>query len=312
MNLFKFKSLLGALAMMALILTSCSDDSTNPETPGAKPEAVDSVAATSINNTTVALKWKVSASESDALFKCYVVDVLKEDGTPSPIASKTFSKGTNRVEIAGLEEGTVYMFQIRAQFTTDSLSTAKTIKWSPATRFTKNDNDNDILIYEYASSFGSGLSLFDEAAGAPKNLTAASKTDWQIGIDTRDNKLVFGSASQINIGTGTPTAKTEISNNYWLATSLNSVFDSEALSTGTFTEVAYDLNAIDTGDNNLVLIAKITKGTKVNYAKIMIIKDPTTKSFLWPSTSGSNNKYVKLEISYQKGDNVPYAKKSVK
>lgn len=311
MNLFKFKSLLGALAMMALILTSCSDDSTNPVTPGAKPDPVASIEATSTGSTTVQLKWGASPSATDALFKGYVVDVLKEDGSPTPIASKTYGTSSSTAEITGLEEGTVYTFQIRAQFTTDSLSTAKTIKWSPATRFTQNENEKDILIFEYASDFGSGLRIFDETSKFPKNLKSSSKADWHIGIDTRNGKLIFGSASEISFGTGTPTDSTLISDKYWEASSLNSVFDSEALNAGTFSARAVDLSTMNV-KGNIVFVVKIKNGTRVNYAKVMVIKNKTTESFLWPSTTGTNNRFIKLEISYQKGNDIPYAKFPVK
>lgn len=303
----KFKPLffLASFLFAFLMFTACEEttDTTEPTPQVAGP---DSMKATSINETTVRLRWKLSPDESKTYFKDYVLYI-----SPGAFAPKIIPKGTNTFDVTGLSDGTVYTFELRARNTEDkeSVGSAK-IQWSPAFRFTKNINDEAIRVYETASQFGSGLQLYDPSSGKPRTLKVASGEFWNLGLYTKSGEVSLYTANYIanqklyNFPTN-PSYITEISEDLFLTNTLDNVFDSQALNARNFSQNYY-LDLTDADFRNGVVIIVRTKApgqTDWNYAKVLIKPGPAG---LLQGTP--DNRYIECEISYQKKVGVPYAK----
>lgn len=300
MKFLKFYHILISLALISLFFTACDETTTTPDEP--VPQPPTNLRATTLDSSTIKIAWNHSPSKDTSIFMGYVLEITP--GTFQPI---NISKDQNTYTIRNLNEGTIYTFKLYAKFTNGKESaTPATVQWSPATRFTTNVNDQPIRIYEYASSFGSGLNIFDETGGKPKTLTVANKNKWNVGIDTRNNRLIFASADKITFGTGTPEAPAEIGDKYWETNSLNDIYDSQALNVGVnFQSRELDLNQLDLDpEKGVAFILRIKRGTNYYYAKILI-KRAASGELL---QGVPDNRYIECEISYQKVANVPYAK----
>ncbi len=262
------------------------------------------VMATSKDDKSVSLKWTASADAGATDFQGYWIYVYAMGSNPGdPIE---IAKGTTEYLATGLTEGTIYNFDVHAVKTYGGnylLSPKASVKWSPASRFIMNINDDNIKMYESASSFGSGLQLFDATGGAPKTLKTSSGADWDLGIFTSGNSIWFGSASKMKArypSSFTGTAKVcQMAANKYFFNSLNELFDSQALDGQTFTESEIDLSTL-TDNKNVIFIVR-TNSPTWNYAKVMLIYND---GYLQGPTG---NKYVEVQVSYQKTAGVPYA-----
>ncbi len=301
---FKSMLLLSSFLLAILIFTAC-DNTTDTTEPNPTVAGPDSLKATSLNETTVRLRWKLSPDESKTYFKDYVLYI-----SPGAFAPRVISKGTNTIDISGLSDGTIYTFELRARNTDDkeSVGSAK-IQWSPAFRFSKNINDEPIRVYETASQFGSGLQLYDPTSGKPRTLKVASGEFWNLGVYTKGESSLY-SANYIsdnnlyNFPTQ-PSYTTEISEDIFLTNTLDNVFDSQALNARNFSKNYY-IDLADPDYKNGVVIIVRTKApgaTDWNYAKVLI--KPGTSGLLQGTP---DNRYIECEISYQKKTGVPYAK----
>lgn len=302
---FKFIVLIGVA--LAFFLNSCDENTTNPVVdPQPKPSPITNLMATSADKETVKLKFDLSPSETNTLFKDYELVV-----TPGTFAPLSIPKGNNLVSVSGLTEGTVYKFEIVARYTNDSISTPVSIEWSPATRFTANNNEAEIRIYESASSFGSGLRMFaTDPDNAPRTYTIANGGEWDLALDTRNSTIIFGSATKVDYNYATQPQPTQFFDAYFEAEGLDQLFDSQAMNAGTrdskFAERVFDLTSV-TSDKNLVFyVRKYEPGqTRYNYAKVMLKKNPSGAGYIQGT---SPNRYLEFQISYQKTADVPYAK----
>jgi hypothetical protein len=267
------------------------------------PEPPTNLQATSLSATSVKIKFDLAPADKNnwAAFKDYQLYVTGG----SPINPITIAKGINVYTATGLQEGIVYTFTLKARYSNNKESIADTkVLWSPATRFIETDNGTSINVYETPSSLGSGLQLYNATGNAPSVVTVANGSQWCLGLDTRTSgKLIFGSASEINYNySGTPMV-VEVSDKYFDGvSSLDDVFDSEALSTGNFTSSTIDLNALNS-TGGVVLIVRVKNGADWNYAKVLI--KMVGGNFL---QGASPNRYIECNVSYQKTANVPYAK----
>jgi hypothetical protein len=152
--------------------------------------------------------------------------------------------------------------------------------------------------------------MFDPTGGAPKVRTVANGDDWDLGLDTRNSKIIFGSATQIDYGyTGTPKPTQIFGEKYFEAQSLNDLFDSQAMNAGgndaKYVEKTFDITSVASSNNLIFYVRKINSSGKYNYAKVMILKNPSGAGYMQGPTS---NRYIELQISYQKTADVPYAK----
>jgi hypothetical protein len=305
MKLFSLKALIALLSIMALVLVSCEEDNTVTPDPE-KPEPVTNVQATSIDNQTIKIKWDLSPSESNTLFDQYMIEV-----TPGAFAPMYAAKNTDMYTITGLTEGEVYTITVKALYTNDEESTGASVMWSPSTRFTNSGTGNDILMYEYTSSFGSGLDLyypdpdFPEYSG-PMSWKTSDGEMWDLGLDTQNGELVIASARLIDWTSLPPVEDrkvVQIGDRIIDAQSLDEVFDSEALNVAyNFEERRIDLTQYN---SSFVLICRVVEpgNTEFTYAKVLVeYKDG---SFLQGS---SPDRYVKCTVSYQMTPGIPYAR----
>lgn len=306
LNKIKFFALIGFA--LAIVLNSCDTNSTNPtdNEKQPKPQPISNLQATSIDTNTIKLMYDLSPSETNALFQDYQLVVTP--GTNPPVV---ITKGNNLVQLTNLDEGTIYTISIVARYTNDSVSTPVSIEWSPATRFELNNNDALIRVYESASDLGNGLRLFSPAPdNAPRTYTVANGANWDLGLYTKDSKLVFGSATKIDYKYPTMPAPTQMLDEVFNTNSLNELFDSNAMNAGArdskYAETTFDLTS-PTYTNNLVFyVRKYEPGnTRYNYAKVLVKKNPNGAGYLQGS---SPNRYIEMQISYQKTPDVPFAK----
>lgn len=308
----KYLKLFTLLALMAAFgLVSCSEDTTTgPDTT--KPDKITNLVATSLNDSTVSLKWSVSASESSSLFTGYQVNVLNEDGQNISGSPDTLAKGTNMLSVQGLNAGTVYTFLIRGKFSNGNLADSVYIKWSPAFRFDMNTNDDDVLkVYELASSFGSGLQLFD-ADTYEKSVarTVGNGAKWDLGFYFSAGNIKFGSASAMTsmFNFSQAPGVTEMFATAFEANSLDEVYDSRSMNDGSrntqYDATVFDLTSLNQNSGVVFYVRKKT-GSDYNYAKVLIKKNPSGTGFIQGEPT---NRYIEVAVSYQKKTNVPYAK----
>jgi hypothetical protein len=265
---------------------------------GTPPSAPSNAMATSKNNTSVIVKWTPSTDSKVVRHKVYIYQ-----GSGAKGAYPTTTKTEDRMTITGLTEGVVYTFIVKA-VTASGMESIEdvSVDWSPASRFYENTSTK---IYEFDSDLGSGLDLYDAAAGGPVNRKATEKSKWNIGIDTRNGKLLFQSGSEITVGS-TNAQETHISLDYFdNALSLDNVFDSKAFTTGNFAARSIELLESEFNGEGVVFIVRTSEPgqTEYNYAKVLIKKDGG--KFLQGT---SPNRYIDCIISYQKVAGVPYAR----
>ncbi|MFC2130632.1 fibronectin type III domain-containing protein [Bacteroidota bacterium] len=258
------------------------------------------IMATSIDDKTIALEWTLSADDASNSFVGYRLFI----NTESPI---DYDPHTSTATIENLTEGMVYTFDLYAigtYGTEELISEVTSVQWSPASRFIEDFDEGPLRLYESASTlYGSGLQLYNTEDEAPKNLKVAGGDDWDLGLYTSGGVIEFGSAANIlaqySSYSGTP-KKCEISSTYYEVSSLSEVYDSQALDLGhEFSEGIIDLEALNTM-MNVVFIVR-TNSPEWNYAKVMVINNG---GFLQGT---ADNRYIEVEVSYQKVSGVPYA-----
>lgn len=294
MKIFKLSALFAMLAFVALSFTACEDDTTDPVVTTTIPAAPSALKAVSLSATEVGLSWTASTHADSTWFSGYELSI---SGGTTPI---TIAKTATSYTVSGLVEGTEYTFTLKSKNTAGEYSTTSvTVKWAPATRFVKNGNDDVIKVYETASSFGSGLTLYTTAAGAPMCYKTSSTVAWDLGLKTSTG-IIFGSASKLGYTTLATTPNTAQISDYALVSSLNNDYANADLSTKTFSEKTLDLSNV-TG--NVVVYARVQNGNTYNYARIFI-KAGTTGLL---QGTGSD-RYLEMEISYQKVAGSAYAK----
>jgi len=300
MKLLRLFSLLAFLSLSTLIFTACEEDTDDPVTSDKPiPSAPTNLRATSISATEVLLKWDKSASHDSSWFDGYELTVTGGNPmTPIKIGK------TDNYKVSGLQEGVVYTFTLKSVNSDNKTSTGSTsVTWSPASRF----ETDDIRMYVFESQNGSGLTIYGEN-NKPENLKASEKTKWHLGLDNRTpGALFFGPASQIDIGTGTPTDKVEIADTYWETNTLDNIFETAALNTLNFAESRINLLELDNGQTGLAFVVRILRQGQTNYNYAKVLVERGSGGFLQGS---GNDRYIKMKISYQKVAGVPYAKTS--
>ncbi|TAE20927.1 MAG: fibronectin type III domain-containing protein [Candidatus Kapaibacterium sp.] len=305
MKFSRFFSALACACLVAFALVSCENPAGGGTgtgtggggtTPIVVPPAVSGLQATSVDDTTVRLRWTAvtGATVTAATVTGYRVTVLSSTG--SVVATGTPTNSI--VDIGGLVAGRVYTFRVQAR-TRDTVSPERTIMWSPATRVRMSGTGGAVRLYESNSSFGSGLSF---QGGVATNRQVADARLWDLGLDTRPN-----TAGQASFDIGSPNAtsytafansggrRTIVSSNvYTSIDSLNQVFDTQ-LNVGT-TEQLINFN---TANRGFVMAVRTQDG---NFAKVFV---KAAGNVILQGTAP--NRYVEVEISYQPVANVPYA-----
>ncbi len=313
MKLLRTFSLFAFIAILALPFASCSEESIIDPPAADKPNPPTELMATSMNDSTVILKWTVSTSSHDSLK--YILTV--SENSTEVVTLTIEDAGTTTATVNNLTEGTEYTFELIAEFDGGEQSGKAVVTWSPASRFNLSDNDIEIKLWSFQSNFGSGLDLFngdpdnpDPDFDGPEVLVIGSKDRWDIGMSDKGQGLSIGSASKIDVGPpNTPTHVTEVSSKYFEENSLDDVFGSVALddaATHAYSENTFDLlDASLDKTKNFIFIARtqVAGQTGLNYAKIMV-KRGADGEFL---QTDDGDQYIELVISYQRKAGVPYA-----
>ncbi len=296
MRKFGMLWLILGLSVVAVLQQGC-ETTTGPSAVFV-PRPPEALYATSIDSATIAVKWDHSPDRTVAEFSGYAIKLTDPNGVV--MLDTVVPASWTQVQVTGLQEGKVYTCQV-AGATADTVGPAKTIEWSPASRFVELTTGNPVRMYESASIFGSGLDLYDPNEGGPVNLKTSSGQNWDLGLYTRDNKLIIASPTLLKqYYTSLPDnlRATQIAAEvYTNVNSLDEVFDSEALSAKSFAEREVDLSQYN---GNIVLVVKTADN---HYAKVLV--KYVNGSFLQGSEP---NRYVECEVSYQKEAGVPYAR----
>ncbi len=297
---------LSALCVLAFWVSACDKSTTTDPivTKLSPPQPASNLFALSADAQTVRIRWKASSSESDATFQDYRLRVTNAAGQTSDltVAKKTNPTAADTIyiaNIAGLTTGSVYSFAVQGR-NKDTVSSAVSVSWSPAVRLTMA-NGSTIKLYESASGFGSGLKI---QGGVPQNLTVASGSQWDIGIDTRNDannqpSYDIGSPELLSYTSITSFRKTLINRTYYVGVdSLNQVYDNQAIAATVATRISF------TAEKKGVLFSGKTQDG--NFFKVYV---KANNGALLQGTSP--NRYVEVEISYQPTANVGYALFSV-
>jgi hypothetical protein len=292
MNVSRIFSALAFVCLLGLTLSSCTDPGTGGGRTVVIPDAVSNLQATSVDAGTVRLRWTGSSAATVTGYRIITVST-----TGSVVRTQTTLNTS--LDVDSLTAGRIYTFKVQTR-TNDTVSAERTITWSPATRIRMAVSaSGKVLLYESASTFGSGLSF---QGGVAQNRQIVDAARWDIGLDTRAN-----SAGQISFDIGSPnmTSYSAFANNggrktivsssvYSTIDSLNQVFDTQ-LNIGTVEQLITFTNA----NRGFVFACRTQDG---NYAKVFV------KANAGVLLQGiSPDRYVEVEISYQPVANVPFA-----
>lgn len=308
----KAKNIFFALIAMSVIFVGCEETTDTVEKP--LPAAPTNLQATSINETTVNIKFDASSDNDSTGFVGYEIEII--DAAGNAVGTDTLTAQASAsgylTSISNLEEGKVYSFNV-SSMNDNGKSEAATVKWSPAFRLNTTINNVAIKVYGSKSQYGSGLKIYSEdefGDKGPEVLTVAKKAMWNLAFDDTQSKIRFGSADAVSVGANSdnPTNPAQISNKLYDVTSLDEVFDSQALSQGSFTSNLIDLgSSVYTSNKGIVLVFRIKNDDNTyNYGKILIKKDATDGNFVF--NDGQDDNYLDCVISYQRTSDVPYAK----
>jgi hypothetical protein len=172
------KSWMGVvLAMAAVLYSGCdkNEGSTGPITiiiAGAT-----NFRAYSLDSSRVGLMWTASVDEARSELLNYRISVRDTSG--NPLQQLTAVKGQTSAIVAGLTEGTIYVFVIRPNVTTGTAQNdSATVRWSPAKRFDFEGGTSSapIQVFETADpNRPSGLDVYSSTVNGPvtRSLTSA-------------------------------------------------------------------------------------------------------------------------------------------
>ncbi len=271
--------------------------------------------ATSKDSSSVLLVWDKSPMDkvtgNTNVFDHYHLMITDDKGTSISGPDLEVLPGVTSYTVKNLKAGTIYDFELRNGFKNDTMSTASRIKWSPAFRFTNTTNGVAIKLYESASKNGSGLDLFNSAGGSSDVQNIANSNLWNLGINTKGGKLVFGSASDLGYTYTKTPQDAQVASSYFRVNTLDEATDSQALSItdNAFKAQSYDiLGELETASptTGYVFIVRTmeTGQTTYNYAKVFVKR---TGGKILQGTG--TDRYIEVEVSYQTKAGVPYAKK---
>lgn len=297
--------LAGAFALMG-ILSACNE---NPvDEPGNAP---GNIRASSKSSTEVTIAW-------DAVAGATSYDLSWQAVAPASGAGSKTGITTLSEIVDGLSEGTTYTFTVTAT-TASRTGTAASIQWSPSSRPTLTGDSKPIRMYEFASSSPSGLNL--DVAGAPMQVSMVLGTvnKAQLAMFVYDNtpattdidSLIIGPAyamieyraahdasfSKIDTSVYISSTTSDVAslNSWFLKVPLNGLIDNQS-----------NVKAYTIKSNNSIgqgFIVRTGALGAYHYARVVI---KAVGGLL--VTGGSPNRYIDLEVSYQNGIGVPFAK----
>jgi len=285
MKYLKSNLLAVILLISAMIFAGC--ESTNdPVEPVVKDvNAPTNLMANAKDDSTIVIKFTASTSKDSSFFKDYVLYI-----SPGMSEKKVIDKSSNMITISGLQSGTLYTFEVAARNTKDKESAKVSVSWATATRFT------GIKLYETNSSFGSGLELFNTESQKPETYKIANSDKWDLALDTKNESFDFGAPTLTSYNIATPRTTFVKMRDSWIGVnSIDDIFDTEML---------------DPNQAQLINFNNVTKGFAIavktqdgHFAKVFV------KAVNGVILQGAaDNRYIEVDISYQKTANLPYAK----
>jgi hypothetical protein len=302
----KFRSFLfgsAVVAMLGITAVGCND---NPVVNANAPAAVTNLKAVSLSATSVGLQWTASTGATSYL-------VSWKGQTAGDSASVTVTATTTPVTVT---TGQAYVFTVQA-VNTDGTSAGTTVTWAPADRFTSDAaTSTTIRIYEKASTNGSGLVL-DPALGGPKNISViptSTAGSVQLAIFAAPGGSTFSIGPAFafdeykNGGLNNFYSDITVSRTTFIAPSLdtwysNTSIENELVSADSGSTVAYTLSNSVSGSNGQGFFVRTGVAGAYHYARVFV---KNVGGQLLQGTAG--NRFVELEISYQKTAGIPYAK----
>lgn len=297
-----------SFVFLAIIAVGCNTND-NPVTPTTTaPVAPTGLQATALNDSTIRLKWTASTSTGESDFGGYLLSYQITSG-----AQNVKLSAVTTTDVTGLKAGTQYTFTLKSRRSNDTLSaTSVSVTWSPSYRFA-----DVIKLYETASAFGSGLDIYDATAKTPQLLKIANGTLWDICLDTRNESWDIGSPTassyvdaQGKFTSGAQTGQlartTVVYKVIDSVSSLDDIFGSQSLDKlGNPKEALAhfgDLPSI--GQNKTKSFVLVVKTADGNFAKVLV--KATSGGTILQGTAP--NRYVEVQVAYQTGAGVPYAK----
>jgi hypothetical protein len=302
------------VALMGFVAIGCNENPSDPINTG----SVTGLKASSMSATSVALSWTA------------VTGATSYDVKWVPVSSATASSGSTSATgtsatATSLQANTEYTFTVTARDASGTIGTGSSIVWAGATRHTSTLTTQYIRMFEKDSDQPSGLNL--NVAGSPMLVhLAVSSTDPKAQLAM----YVYHRAGQTNpdsIIVGPVYALVE----YRVANDPNLTrVDSSVYISATTTQVASlndwylsaPLNTMIAANSNVMayvfkpttaggtiaggqgfVVRTGTAPSNYHYARVVI--RPVGGQMLGGTKP---NRYVDLEISYQDGVNVPYAK----
>ncbi len=314
----KFSTYLMAGLLVAGVGIGVVGCNTNDVAGPAAPSPPSSLRAVSLSNNSVGLKWDASLDGGVTYLVTYAGQGAVADSGSIPGVSAQF------YDVGGLQAVpyTFYVYAVKDSV----LSNPVTVEWAPATRFDyANGGQTDpIDVYEKAAlpPLPSGLILFDPAKSGPNavSLAQSSTTDFgavNIAVDVDADSLYIGPAYAMTqyARHADFDSTTYMSTDLWNAASLDDFYLNESLENyivpgglgaGNVRAAGIPLVRPDSVKHlGVVFIAREGNGLNRHYARVFI--EPDASGNLVRGSAGS--RYVRLHISYQGTQQVPYAKR---
>lgn len=310
MTLRKFVSSIAMLLVAGLVVVGCNenDPGTTPD-PGDGPAAATQLMATSLNNTTVGLKWTASSTANVT----YKVNV-----TQGATAVTTVDAGAaTEAQVPGLTAGTIYTFEVVAvDADNEESENSPTVMWSPASRFTSDATVTGKLRIYARSVVGKGSGIVITPNGASNVSVANSRPDAELAmihliadVDDATDQIRIGSPSAFTDFTAVAKFRTDVqvSDAVFTTAGLDAWYRGQSLE-GLFTGnnvKFFTLQNQQTGGDGVAFAMRWGATGAQKYAKV----------FITPDASGNliqdegGDKFVEINISYQDAAGVPYAKK---
>lgn len=301
--------LLGGLMLAAIgfMAPGCNENPTDTPVEGA-PKVVRDLQAVSLSETSVGLKW--TAPESDGITGTISYRVSWHlEGNAAADSGSVDVAGTSATMT--VQAGKEYDFEVVA-VRGGKASTAVGVHWAGATRYGKTVS---IKVYEDESAQPSGLTL-DPSLGGPKVVSVSSSNPnlrtVQLAIYTvaaDPSNFIIGPAYAITEYQNADSfdVNTHISDSAFATPSLDGFYLNKALTTwfasGNGNKSAFTLPIAQSTNGQVFFVRTGAAATDQHFARIFV-KNVSGKML----QGTAPNRFVELEISYQSGANLPYAK----
>lgn len=296
-----------SIGAMSVAQFGCKNENTTEPPAKTKLAAVSNLRAYSFNETSVALTWTHSTSQTNTAMSGYSVVTFASNGTQQG-STISVSKDSTRAVVTGLPAG-IYLFTVKTIANPSSSdfasSDSATIRWAPAYRF-NTEGGLEIKVYETTSSalFASGL-IFAIAPDTlqPKTVSISNPGPYATKID-----LYVRSEGSSNV----EIRSANLFNPAWRATRFSTTPPRDILSLDDPAVAppdtnSYTLDRILIDSTTAVTASRLYyfKTDNANYGRLLLKRNPSRGNLIWGS---SPDQYINVVISYQSQARNPYSK----